>query len=71
MTFLNPLDVLIPKNCIFIFCRILGRGMGGVQTQILTPPPTPLLVDLVRTTFGPNLAPRRRKCYFFLVHGGG
>ena len=42
MTFLNPLDALIPKNPIFIFCRFLGlghlRGMGVSLVRILQVP---------------------------------
>ena len=43
--------------------------MGGVQTQILTPPP-PLwevrFIEVVRTTFGPNLARKAPRFFFFL-----
>ena len=41
--------------------------MGGVQTQILTPPPTPWgvqRVEVVRTTFGPNLAAKVPDFFF-------
>ena len=44
--------------------------MGGVQTQILTTSPVHLpwevqFVQVVRTTFGPNLAPKAPIFFFF------
>ena len=50
--------------------------MRGVQTQILTPPPLPLppweiqFVEVVRTTLGPNLAPKAPEFFFFGIWWG-